>query len=199
MIFLPVQSGTYKNAQSHRKVGSYDPDEAAEIITLASHLLRILRTRAGWSSGGTMNHLGSGYCLRHTALVAAAGERAESCFSGILRRQHPQQAYAARLREGDLYFLTWRDSAGIVSIADVRPLHVATYVSGRLCLAAADPRMRRLRGFVPGQQPVVEDDYVNEKSIGTRKPGMMSHGNVVIGELSGADENLSDWSKQAGV
>ena len=91
--------GTYKNAQSHRKVGLDDPDEAAEssrwqAIFFGSWM------RAG-RLGGTMNHLGSGHRRPHTALVAAAGERAEEPLPGILRRQHPQQAYAARLREGD--------------------------------------------------------------------------------------------------
>ena len=37
--------GTYKNAQSHRKVGLDDPDEAAEIVMLANHLLRIVYAR----------------------------------------------------------------------------------------------------------------------------------------------------------
>jgi uncharacterized protein (TIGR02391 family) len=37
--------GAYKNAQSHRKVGLDDPEEAAEIVMLANHLLRIVDGR----------------------------------------------------------------------------------------------------------------------------------------------------------
>jgi Protein of unknown function (Hypoth_ymh) len=37
--------GSYKNPQSHRRVALDHPDEAAEVIMLANHLLRIIDAR----------------------------------------------------------------------------------------------------------------------------------------------------------
>ena len=62
------------------------------------------------------------------ALVAAAGARAQTrfweFFAANIRNKHTRRAYAQATRE----FLAFCESAGVASIADVRPLHVAAYI-----------------------------------------------------------------------
>ena len=43
--------GSYKNPHSHRNVTLDDPDEAAEIVMLANHLLRIIDARVAAKVG----------------------------------------------------------------------------------------------------------------------------------------------------
>jgi site-specific recombinase XerD len=60
--------------------------------------------------------------------IAAAGARAETrfweFFAANIRNKHTRRAYAQATRE----FLTWCESAGVASIGDVQPLHVAAYI-----------------------------------------------------------------------
>jgi integrase/recombinase XerC len=61
-------------------------------------------------------------------LIAAAGERAETrfleFFAANIRNKHTRLAYAQAVRE----FLAWCENAGVASIGDVQPLHVAAYI-----------------------------------------------------------------------
>ena len=62
------------------------------------------------------------------APIAAGGERAQTrfweFFAAQIRNKHTRRAYAQATRE----FLAWCESAGVASIADVKPLHVAAYI-----------------------------------------------------------------------
>ena len=61
-------------------------------------------------------------------LVTVAGERASTrfleFFAANIRNKHTRRAYAQATRG----FLAWCERAGVASIADVRPLHVAAYI-----------------------------------------------------------------------
>jgi site-specific recombinase XerD len=61
-------------------------------------------------------------------LVAAAGDRASLCFleffAAIIRNPHTRRAYSRAVAE----FLAWCSDAGVLSIAGVQPLHVATWI-----------------------------------------------------------------------
>jgi site-specific recombinase XerD len=63
----------------------------------------------------------------HT-LVSAAGARAETrfweFFAANIRNKNTRRAYAIAARG----FLAWCERAGVASIADVKPLHVAAYI-----------------------------------------------------------------------
>jgi site-specific recombinase XerD len=62
------------------------------------------------------------------SLVASSGARAEirflEFFAANIRNINTRRAYAQATRE----FLAWCESAGVASVGDVRPLHVAAYI-----------------------------------------------------------------------
>ena len=65
---------------------------------------------------------------RAPALVAASGARASyrflEFFAANIRNKHTRRAYAQATHE----FLACCERAGVASIADVKPLHVAAYI-----------------------------------------------------------------------
>ena len=78
------------------------------------------------------------------ALVAAAGERASmrflEFFTANIRNPHTRRAYARAAEE----FLTWCGAAGLASIADVQPVHVATWIEAATRELAAPSVKQRL-------------------------------------------------------
>jgi integrase/recombinase XerC len=77
-----------------------------------------------------MNHLAarSSSSSELSILVATAGSHAQTrfweFFAANIRNKHTRRAYAQAVRE----FLGWCERAGVASITDVQPLHVAAYV-----------------------------------------------------------------------
>jgi hypothetical protein len=65
---------------------------------------------------------------RAPAIVAAAGERAETrfweFFVSNIRNPHTRRAYGRSIAE----FLAWCEQHGLASIVDVEPLHVGAYI-----------------------------------------------------------------------
>ena len=65
---------------------------------------------------------------RTPALVAAAGERAQTrfweFFVSNIRNPHTRRAYGRSIAE----FLAWCEQHGLASIIDVEPLHVGAYI-----------------------------------------------------------------------
>jgi integrase/recombinase XerC len=77
-----------------------------------------------------MNHLAPrpSSAAKTPAIIAAAGDHAQTrfweFFAANIRNRHTRRAYAQAVRE----FLIWCERAGVASITDVQPLHVAAYV-----------------------------------------------------------------------
>ena len=63
-----------------------------------------------------------------SVLVVTAGDRAQTrfweFFAANIRNRHTRRAYSQAVRE----FLAWCERAGVASITDVQPLHVAAYI-----------------------------------------------------------------------
>jgi site-specific recombinase XerD len=77
-----------------------------------------------------MNHLAPlpSFTSKLPAIVVAAGDHAKTrfweFFAANIRNRHTRRAYAQAVRE----FLFWCERAGVASITDVQPLHVAAYI-----------------------------------------------------------------------
>jgi integrase/recombinase XerC len=77
-----------------------------------------------------MNHLAPlpASAPQLSVLVVTAGDRAQTrfweFFAADIRNKNTRRAYAQAMRE----FLAWCESAGVASIIDVKPLHVAAYI-----------------------------------------------------------------------
>src|SRR5258708_20272234 len=84
-------------------------------------------------------------------LVTAAGERASmrfvEFFAANIRNPHTRRAYYRAAEE----FLAWCASAGVSSIAGVRPLHVSTWIEASTRELAAPSVKQRL---APAAAPV---------------------------------------------
>jgi integrase/recombinase XerC len=82
--------------------------------------------------------------LELSSLVATAGARAQTrffeFFAAQIRNKHTRRAYAQAMRE----FLAWCESAGVASIAGVKPLHVAAYIEQLGCDRSAPTVKQRL-------------------------------------------------------
>jgi integrase/recombinase XerC len=78
------------------------------------------------------------------ALVAAAGERARvrflEFFAANIRNPHTRRAYYRAAEE----FLAWCSAAGVLSIANVQPVHVATWIEASTRELAAPSVKQRL-------------------------------------------------------
>ncbi len=75
-----------------------------------------------------MNQLAPLSSLPIPSLIVVAGDRARTrfleFFAANIRNRNTRRAFAQAIRE----FLAWCESAGVASIADVKPLHVAAYI-----------------------------------------------------------------------
>lgn len=76
--------------------------------------------------------------------MTVAGERAHLRFleflAGSIRNAHTRRAYAGAVAE----FLAWCEGRGVISVADVHPLHVAGYIEALSRARSAPTAKQRL-------------------------------------------------------
>jgi site-specific recombinase XerD len=76
-------------------------------------------------------------------LVAVAGDKASTrfleFFAANIRNPNTRRAYSRAVRD----FLAWCESAGVASIADVAPLHVATWIESQVQAGLAAPSVKQ--------------------------------------------------------